>query len=191
MRWGFKTEADRIACRLRSELKLAKFAPLPARTLLAHLEIVLLQPSDIPELRPETLHRVMNGASAHWSAITFYDASRRPLIIHNPKHALSRQESDLMHEAAHILCNHKPAKIVNASGCTFRTYDPNQEKEAEWLGGCLQITRDGLLWAIRRQMTNDRIAEHFCASPDMVRFRRNTTGVDTQIARLRHFRQHR
>ena len=93
-----------------------------------------------------------------------------------------------MHEAAHILRNHPPARIVSVGGCSFRTYSPEDEKEAEWLGGCLQITRDGLLWAIRKGMTNESIAAHFGASSEMVRFRRNTSGVDTQIARLRTFR---
>ena len=90
-----------------------------------------------------------------------------------------------MHETAHILCAHPPAKIARIGGCSFRTYDPTHEGEAEWLGGCLQITREGLLWAIYQGMNNEDIAAHFGASLDMVRFRRNTTGVDAQIVRAR------
>lgn len=47
-----------------------------------------------------------------------------------------------------------------------------------YLGGCLQIPRRGLLWAIQRQMTQTEIAVHFHASEEMVRFRSNVTGVN-------------
>jgi IrrE N-terminal-like domain len=50
------------------------------------------------------------------------------------------------------------------------------EDEAVYLGGCLQIPRRGLLWAIQKKMTIDRIALHFNASQDMVQFRINVIG---------------
>jgi len=51
------------------------------------------------------------------------------------------------------------------------------------LGGCLQIPRPALLWALRRQMTTPEIADHYGASEKMVRYRRNVTGVDAQMGR--------
>jgi len=51
------------------------------------------------------------------------------------------------------------------------------------MGASLQITRQGLLWAIRKQMGNDEIAQHYGASEALVRFRRNLTGVDRQMTR--------
>lgn len=62
-------------------------------------------------------------------------------------------------------------------------FDAAQEAEAAYLGGCLQIPREGLLWALRRHMSTAEIARHFGASELMVRYRRNVTGVDRQVAR--------
>ncbi len=80
-----------------------------------------------------------------------------------------------MHEFAHILLKHR-----------FNTVDPetmlpqrnqNDEDEATYLGGCLQIPRRGLLWAAQRKMPLQAIALHFGASEEMVRFRSNVTSV--------------
>jgi hypothetical protein len=58
-----------------------------------------------------------------------------------------------------------------------------RERRSEWLGGCLQIPRETILYLVRRGYDNPAIAEQFEASEDMARFRRNMTGVDRQIAR--------
>ena len=88
-----------------------------------------------------------------------------------------------MHEIAHIICEHPTANSgINGS---LRSYDEEQEEEARYMGGCLQITRAGLLWALRRRMTKEQIAKHFLASVDLVRYRQNVTGADKQIARER------
>ena len=90
-----------------------------------------------------------------------------------------------MHELAHLICEHKPARIEPPGRFPWalRTFDLVQEREAEWLGGCLQIPRDAILFLVRRGYDNEAIAAQFAASEDMVRFRRNMTGVDKQIAR--------
>lgn len=92
-----------------------------------------------------------------------------------------------MHELAHILCEHEPSKLVqiDPSIPVLRTFDPVQEDEAIWLGGCLQLPRPALLWAIRRGMDNTAIEKHFCASDDIVRYRRQITGVDRQLSSQR------
>src|SRR5215211_6946139 len=112
MQRGFKTKAEQIACELRVRLGLPAHSPLPAKKLIAHLEVLVMQPGEIPGLRPELIHEMQNGSSDQWSAITFYDALGKPFIIHNPRHAPTRQESDLMHEAAHIICKHRPGQMV-------------------------------------------------------------------------------
>ncbi len=185
MQHGFKTKAEKLACEFRAKLGLAAHAPLKAKTLLAHLEVLVLEPAGIPGLRPEVVHEMQNGSSAHWSAVTIYDPQGRPFIIHNPDHAPTRQESDLMHESAHIICKHPPGKIEKIGELNFRSYDAEYEAQAEWLGGCLQINRSGLLWAIGRRMTPQQMSEHFCASEAIVRYRRNITGVDVQMSRFR------
>jgi Zn-dependent peptidase ImmA (M78 family) len=185
MQRGFKTKAEQIACDLRVKLGLRAHSPLPAKKLIAYLDVLVIQPAEIPGLKPELIHEMQNGSSEQWSAITFYDARGNPFIIHNPTHAPTRQESDLMHEAAHIICKHPPGQMLQMRGLNFRSYNDTHEEEAKWLGACLQISRRGLLWAIGQRMTTEQMSEHFCASPALVRYRRNMTGVDTQMMRFR------
>lgn len=185
--WGFKAESERLSCKLRSELGLHPNSILRANDLIAHLGIILIEPLQVPGLSSEALSS-LNNASDHWSGVTLYDKSGQPVIINNPTHAPTRRESDLMHEVAHILRKHKPAKIgfvLGSSSLVLRSYDEGQEDEAKFLGACLQIPREGLTWAIGRQMDNAVIAEHFGASEALVRFRRNITGVDIQFSRYR------
>jgi Zn-dependent peptidase ImmA (M78 family) len=184
MQHGFKTRAEKIACEFRTKLGLAIHSPLPAKKLLDHLGVLVFQPVEIPGLRKEVVHEMQNGSSQHWSAVTIHDFQGHPFVIHNPDHAPTRQESDLMHEAAHIICKHPPGKIVKLGELNFRSYDEECEEQAKWLGGCLQITRRGLLWAIGRSMTQEQMCEHFCASEAIVRYRRNMTGVDVQMTRF-------
>ena len=187
MQRGFKTKSEKTACELRAKLGLAAHSPLRAKQLLAHLDVMVLQPTEIPGLGADIIHQMLNGSSGHWSAVTIYDPHGNPFIIHNPDHAPTRQESDLMHEAAHILCKHRPGKIVKAGDLNFRDYDEQCEEEAKWFGACLQITRNGLMWAIKRRMTPEQMSDHFFASLAIVRYRRNITGVDVQMTRFRNW----
>jgi hypothetical protein len=90
-----------------------------------------------------------------------------------------------MHEIAHVLCEHQGGGVTAFGGLPCRTYDPVQEEEATWLGACLQIPRDGLLWFLKKGWDNVAIAQHFGASVSQTRYRRNKTGVDAQVARAR------
>ena len=99
------------------------------------------------------------------------------LILYNPTHAHTRHESDIMHELSHLLFGHQPIRLRQiAEGLAVREYRVNDEKEAAYLGGCLQITAKGLDWAFQRGMAHNEIAEHFGASLQMVRYRCNMTG---------------
>jgi len=107
------------------------------------------------------------------------------IIIHNNKNSKYRQESDLMHELAHVICEHETPdnRRIDGFEILLRNYNEQQEKEAEWLGGCLQLPRDALVWHIKRNLSVKEIAEVFSASQTMVRFRINSTGVNRQSAR--------
>lgn len=101
---------------------------------------------------------------------------KNPLyILHNSCHTLARQESNLMHEFAHIILNHKMVSRDRKTGLFQR--QQQDEDEAVYLGGCLQIPRRGLLWGIQKQMTLAQIALYFNASEEMVKFRINVNGV--------------
>jgi Zn-dependent peptidase ImmA (M78 family) len=185
MRHGFKASAERKSVELRQALRLSPRDRLAARELAKHLKYRVVAPASIPGMTDEILAEVVHPDNG-WSAATIADMEP-PVILYNASHSLARQESSIMHEIAHLLEKHQPLKLLEVSGLWCRSYDDGQEEEAIWLGACLQICRDGLFWAVRRGMTNEEIAEHFVASPDMVRFRRNSTGVDQQLARLKKY----
>lgn len=180
-RRGFKTWAEAQGLEFRAKLGLKIIDPLPAVALAKHLDIPVLTPANIESLSPVHLKHLLEPKS-QWSALTIPHPGGH-LIIHNPTHSLTRQESDLMHELAHILCEHPAPQLVNIPGFPLglREYDVVKEKEAEWLGGCLQLPRNGLSWALRKGMNHTDIAEHFKASGDMVRFRINMTGLKRQF----------
>ena len=184
MRRGFKQAAERQALAFRGVLGLAATAPLPAVQLADHLAVTLISVTDIPCLPTDDLRQLVETDSESWSAITL-PIEESWLVISNPVHSAARQESNLMHELAHLICEHRPGRLHQIEGIPFpvREYDDNQEEEAAWLGGCLQIPRTAMLRSVERGMSNEQIAEHFGASLQLVRYRRNVTGVDVQLRR--------
>lgn len=184
MRRGFKTWAEKRSAELRSAVQVPIHGHLSAIVLADHLNLTVIGPEDLPEVPPSVLEELLILHPECWSAFTIplLDGA---LIVHNTSHTLPRQESNLMHEIAHVLCGHQGAS-VQCSGklpWAFRTYNKDQEDEANWLGACLQIPRAGLLWAVNGGMADEAIADHFRASGALVKFRRNTTGVDIQRQR--------
>lgn len=169
--YRFRKRCESISTEQRNRIGLRAFAPLPARILAEHHSATILSPQEIPNVEPAQLQALMD--SDQWSAGV---VCKEPLwIIHNPRHSLVRQESNLMHELAHILLAHKSVGFDETTGLPMRR--DRDEDEAVFLGGCLQIPRRGLLWAIQKKMSRSQIAEHFVASEQMVCFRSNVTGL--------------
>lgn len=148
--------------------------------------IPVLTPNEIQGLTQDELDELFGRGSSNWSALTIV-APKKTFIIHNSSHSSARQETNIMHELSHIICDHQPSKIIQIDGFAFpiRTCDTSQEEEADWVCGCLKLPRDGILWAVRSQMSHEQIAEHFAASLDLVRYRIRITGVDRQVQRAR------
>ncbi|QIR36226.1 ImmA/IrrE family metallo-endopeptidase [Tolypothrix sp. PCC 7910] len=167
----FRQRCEAIATEQRSLLGVRAFEALPAETLATKLGATLLTPDQVPSLEAQQITLLLN--SDQWSAaIICYSPI---LIVCNPRHAATRRESNLMHEIAHLLLNHQPVGFDYVTGQPKR--QQNNEDEATFLGGCLQIPKRGLLWAIQRKMFLPQIAAHFGASEAMVQFRSNVTGV--------------
>lgn len=186
---GFKTKAEKTALALRRELGVQPSDPLCGFALAAHMKISVYKATDFfPEgTNLEPLIGVPDQDKG-WSALTLKAQSDNTIIIHNHLHSGARQQSNLMHELAHAICEHKkPERYKDISLPFFmRDYDPQQEEEAIYLGSTLQITRDGLLWALRNGMEITEIAKHYNASTAMVQLRINSTGVKKQLSYSRY-----
>jgi Zn-dependent peptidase ImmA (M78 family) len=132
---------------------------------------MLFTPEQLPSLTSEQVSLLL--ASNAWSAAVI---RQDPLwIVYHSQHAPARRESDLMHELAHVLLKHLLVGFDPTTGLPQRRLQ--DEDEATYLGGCLQIPRRGLLWAVERKMTLAEMCAHFGASKKMVQFRGNVTGV--------------
>jgi Zn-dependent peptidase ImmA (M78 family) len=184
MRRGFKTWAEKQAVEQRHNLGLRADASLPAMHLAAHLGITVLGAENLEGMPPEQLACLLKHGESNWSATTL-TINNHTIIIHNTSHAPTRQESNLMHEIAHVICEHKPSELMTIPGLPFffRDYNADLEEEAGWLGACLQVPRTALLSAIRRHMSIDAMVQYFQASEELIRYRRQMTGVDRQLSR--------
>ncbi len=163
---------EAIATDKRSELNFKAFEALPAQVLTNHFEAKIFTPETMPNAEPEQT-KLLCDPNNNWSAGIIY---KNPLyIIHNSRHVPVRQQSNLMHEFGHIILKHKMVGIDSKTGLFQRRQQ--DEDEATYLGGCLQIPRRGLFWAKQKQMNLSQAALHFNASEEMVRFRSNVNGV--------------
>lgn len=163
---------EAISTKQRSILGFKAFEPLPAEVLAKHFDAKIFTPEAMPNAEPEQV-KLLCDPDSNWSAGIIH---KNPLyIIHNSRHALVRQQSNLMHEFGHIVLKHKMVARDSKTGLFQRR--KQDEDEATYLGGCLQIPRRGLLWAVQKKMTLSQIALHFNASEEMVKFRSNVNGV--------------
>ena len=162
---------EAIATKQRSILGFKAYDPLPAIVLAKHLNAKVFTPETMPNAELEQVKLLCSRDD--WSAGVIL---KNPLyIVHNSRHTLPRQQSNLMHEFAHIILKHKMVSRDPKTGLFQRRQQ--DEDEAVYLGGCLQIPRRGLLWAIQQKMTLAQTALHFNASEEMVRFRSNVNGL--------------
>jgi len=182
---GFKSWAEKKSIEIRNELGLKANQALCAFQLCNHLAIPVFVPQDIKQLDPKHLNILLGEGKDRWSAATIPLDDEKAIIIHNPEHSAQRQQSNLMHELAHVLCDHKVDYGIKDTGLAgmLRHHNQEQEDEAIWFGACLQLPREAIIWALKHHMSNSAIAKHFNASEEMVKYRINISGVKNQMSR--------
>lgn len=183
MRRGFKTEAERLAARTLTQVGAQPDRPVDIRTLADHLRVAVISAADIIDIADlRELEALQAGA---FSAATFHLPGNQVVAVFNPLNDPGRTNSDIAHELAHILLNHEVREVQQLAGQTFFTCDPEQEKEANWLAGCLLLPRPLLLREAYTGANADSLAARYKVSPPMARFRLNTSGVLLQVQRSR------
>ncbi len=182
---GFKTWCEQTAEATRRQRGLQLWEPIRARALAEDLKATIVTPQDLPALPDAVCRRLLSEHEDIWSAITI--STTPPLIVYNPAHSEGRQNSDLMHEVAHLLMEHVPGTVYidPKSRLALRHFDPDQEEQANWLSGCLLLPRAALL-RIRQLRLSDEIAcAQYLVSSKMLNYRMHTSGVNIQHARRR------
>jgi Zn-dependent peptidase ImmA (M78 family) len=151
--------------------------------LASHLGVILKTPKDFPRLAKATRTRLLGEHADSWSAFTIIDG-RQPMVVYNSAQSAARTASNLMHELAHIILGHRPAKMfMSASGIPIRSHDKDQEDEAAWLAGCLLLPRPTLLAIGRNRMAESEACAMFGVSRELLNYRLNVSGVKVQLRR--------
>jgi Zn-dependent peptidase ImmA (M78 family) len=111
-------------------------------------------------------------------------AGSKVVVILNSAHSLGRQASDLAHELAHRIREHKAQKIeMTGEGIMLlKSYDKLQEEEADWLSACLLLPREALAHIKRAGMATDKAALEYGVSASMLNYRLSTSGVNRQFS---------
>jgi Zn-dependent peptidase ImmA (M78 family) len=188
-RRGFKTWCETVASQKRRALKVSSASHLDPRLLAKEMGVRVVEIDEIPDLAEGTFQQLTVEDPESWSAATVCWKGRY-LVVMNSAHSEARRASSLMHELAHILIGHKPARLdVTPDGLMIlSSYDKQNEDEANWLAAALMLPREALLLIRRRRMSNEQAALAFGCSVQMLKFRLNTTGVDIQLRRSKQKR---
>ena len=134
MKRGFKSWAEGKAASFRRELRLPWLAPLRADALARYLNVLIVEPENIPNIGTDLLQRLEIDFGYCWSAVTI-TMEQLTVIVCNSTHGERRRESDIMHELAHLICGHPPVRITTISNAfRLRSFSQEAEDEAAWLG---------------------------------------------------------
>jgi Zn-dependent peptidase ImmA (M78 family) len=182
MRRGFKTEAERLAAQVRTDMGLGPYKPMNIKALVRHVGAQLRTADELTSLtKLEELEALQPGA---FSACTF-DLGTRKVVVVSPLSTDERRNSDASHEASHLLLDHKVREVEQLGGLSFFTCDPDEEQEANWLAGCLLLPRDLLVRSLKNGLDAAAIAEANTVSIQMANFRLRATGAERQVAAFR------
>jgi Zn-dependent peptidase ImmA (M78 family) len=186
LRRGFKTWCENASYGYRRDLKLARHARLDPRDLALQIGVAILTPHEIPGLDAETLNHLINVDPDSWSAVTL-TIGQVSIVITNSSHPDTRQNNSLAHELSHLILKHPPAQaFVTPDGMmVMNEYNRVHEEEANCLSATLLIPRDGLIHFLSLGWSDEQIAAHFGVSMDLLRMRKNLTGVERQLSRFR------
>ena len=175
LRRGFKSEAERIARGVRSEMGLNAAKSVAPEDLASLLGIEVRAGDElVPRERFRELERIQPDS---FSACTLRPSPERVVVVYNPLSTRARRSSDLAHELAHILLDHELSRLERLGDVTFFSCDAIQEEEAGWLSGCLLLPRALLLAEIQRGASAKEIAKKYGLSEPMAQYRLNVTGV--------------
>lgn len=185
---GFAGKAERIAEDQRVQLGLSVFAPLDAFALAEHRGVGVYTPSELNlDERGLFVLQGWDTKEIEWGALTWRRKDRRPVIIHNCACSPARQQSNMMHELAHLILEHEHPyddDDLLSQLPLMRHYDPVQEAEAECLGATLQVTKAALIAKLKRGHSNEEIATTYFASSQMIDFRKKQSGAEIIIRRM-------
>lgn len=172
-----------MSAQARQDLDLAPAAPLDPWAYADHIGVMVLDFDFIP-VSAECRQRLLVTDSESWSGMTLREDGVTAIVV-NPSHSRGRQASTLMHELAHVILKHVPARVdVSSTGMLLLSdYSDDAEGEADWLAAAMLLPRDVLIARRRRGDSISAIADAFGTSDQLCEWRVRMTGVDVQLKR--------
>lgn len=169
LRHGFKTECENYSRELREELHLTPDAALHGSALAELLEVPVHALSRFPGVPDEIKMRYLTQKYCNEFSATVVRVEGRRHIIHNDFHSPVRQNSNIMHEVAHIVLRHPPTSPLN--GAELRSYDSVVESEAKELSFALLVPKPAALVALEQFKSLSDAASHFGVSVGLLTYR--------------------
>lgn len=182
-RWRFKTECNERSRELRQELGVQPHDPLCPWELCEYLGIPILP---MHQLEPSEHRTYLAGPRGReeFSAAVFYEGLRAFVLL-NDTHSRKRLASDLAHEIAHVVLHHPPRPLFVADG--VRSFSPEHEDEAGWLGPALLVSEEAALHAHRLiedgEATLRQLSDRWTVTTDVIRMRINVVGAAKRLRR--------
>jgi Zn-dependent peptidase ImmA (M78 family) len=171
---GFKARANRIAIDLRRDLGLRPASPMDPLNICEHFEIAVIPLSELRDADDADVGRhFLATETTAFSAITVCRGMRRA-IVHNDRHSIVRQRSNLMHEIAHALLGHRATPLLAGDG--ERNFDQLIEAEAHFLGGCLLIPNEAARHIVMNGLQRTAAAA-YGVSAKMLAYRLGVSGA--------------
>lgn len=183
---GFKSETERTIADIRKNLELGPDEQVDLPAVADYLGIEVRRADELVDV--QLLRELESLHPGAFSACTFRPRPGHIVIVYNPLHAASRNNSDLAHELAHIVLRHELTKLERMGDLSYFVCNAQQEEEAAWFAGSLLLPRDLLLIDLRRGLSSAAIAKKRKLSEAMVTYRINVTGANRQLARARAMR---
>ena len=186
LRRGFKAEAERLAKDTWNAMHLQPGDGMDAVQLAGHVGCVVRSADTLVDIsRLKELNRIQDDA---FFACTFKLPSDRYAIVFNPLMPDARRNSDVAHEVAHIVLDHRLSHLKRLGDVAFLSCDKQQEEEAGWLSGCLLLPRFALIDDLAKHTGPETIALSRMVSKEMVEYRLRVTGVARQLTASRRRR---
>jgi Zn-dependent peptidase ImmA (M78 family) len=179
---GFKIKAKKESLEIRKEIGADYNEPLDCFKLVESLEIPAYPVEKMGEfgLSTELINTICYAEGKQQFSATTISVPLGHLIFYNQTHTFERTNSSLAHEASHIILGHEFSSILDMK-MVSREFDKEKEDEANWMAGCLLLPEDGLIWALKKNMSIGSIADHYNISKQMTQWRYNSTGMQQRM----------
>ena len=165
VRRGFRTEAEGYASEFRAELGIATDGALCPFRLAALLEVPVVP---LSELNGFDCSAGGYAEEEAFSATTVADGTYK-MIFHNDGHHPHRQNSNIMHEIAHILLGHPAHPPLTEDRC--RNFNTTFETEAKELGFTLLVSKPAALKIVESGITMAQASILYGASRALIEYR--------------------